>query len=1300
MITPSSSIFRPRTARQGLALVVTVSMIALMMVLLLALLNTSKDNYQAEQMVTGKSQAKLVAQQAVHVALAQVRVATEQTFASGRPKPWTSQPGAVRVHNMDGSLHTLFKLYSSNQMTSDSLAALEPDVPDNWATRPDDFVDLNEPWRGPDGDLRFPIADPRAYSTDPLTSVEGFSYLPQKGAVGPEAGDAMQQRLPMPVRWMYVLKDGSIGTLSAAGQFEGAGEIQPSRTNPIVSRFAFWVDDETSKVNVNTASEGSFWDTPRADTSQERTLAKNIPSRLEYMRQPGHPAGVSLSSVLLPNRRLAPLGFPIDSSSAMRAMDSEDARDLWRLGRLTVAERLDNTSRGGTVETDWASLWVTAPTESVRQPRYADIHELIFDNASKSRFPSLWQGESNAPSNQRRGSRLFKEHPESLSLLKKSHFFLTTQNAAPEVTLFGTPRVAAWAISDNTIPNGSTLGLPQDRDTLYSHKLAMTSMVKGRPYIVQRSDPGNGISDYAMQAGSSNKALFEYLQSLTNSPFPGYERASQNGSTFAGKYGEDRDAILIEMMDYLRSSNFAESQLDKKLQFSVLCPGAEHHGFGQVSPLQLTSIRKPPTTSRHIQGLGRMATISEVALIITCRAEVGPDGQVHGEPTGSVTDDPLTDEDDAYKLKNPGDRQLDVGFLVETFLPTQGWTDYRPFVTVALVGGKPGAALDPEGDDFPAFTLNGVRLEKDTHRSITDELPPQNWYGGGGGLGVRNFKVGTLQFKPILIKAKPNETEPPKLSFTSAPDEPNQLKIALYDEPTELFTRESLLQVVPLKLPDISEEANIRLPAHDATVGSADLASRMIFASDEGKPLLAATDVVQSVAPLHGDYRLTALQRWAESPVGGVNTPVFSPHPQWGKQRLAHNLRDWAQIIPVDLTQQQGYVQGLRQSPQYLPDIPDHLGGQISVSSRDLGAAAQPHSSSVSADSLRLDGGRRGSALPAATGDFDNGTGNTPDGPYSNRPDDGHWAAVVSGNVPYFDNVSQTGTTVPPVSVASFSPQRLVPSPVMFGSLPTGARAQVPWQTLLFRPHAQHYGAETPPDHLLLDLFWTPVLEPEPLSKYLETEGKINLNHQILPFRHITRATALHAAMKAETLMAIPDTASETYKSGVVPSDRFRHHVDAKQTLGLWQQEVFDQGQVFLTAGQICEQYLVPESLTGSGNQITRTDMENFWRQHRLTGDNSKERPYAHLYSRLTTRSNTYRVHFVAQSLVKARSTPVGTFDSRRDKVAGTHAGSAVISRQLDLENPDLPDYQATTTAKPLDKFYRWSIGRMDANSR
>lgn len=1279
---------------RGFAMVTVLGMIALCMVIVVALLSVSEVSFKAENTGLDQSRVRLAADNAVNMALSQLMTATTQKFPDGTPKPWTSQPGAIRVHGMDGNLETLHKLYTAQDMEVPTLTGLDNDAPSSWQGNPDVFVDLNEPRETSNGRLTFPIVDPRAKTTDVLSSVEGFDYSIVNGAVGP-GGLVDNQRLPMPVRWIYQLRDGSLCSIDNGGRLQSAG-TPPSKENPVVSRFAYWVDDETSKININTASEGAYWDVPVADTTQERSLAQTQPTRLEYARQPGHPAGVSLSSVFLPNRRL----YPQDTTSpenTMAAMGLDDARDFWRMGRLTVAELGKGTSFAGLQVPDWAELWETEPYSIVRQPRCLNTDELLIDTVDIRRYPTLWGLDSRG---KRRVHSYFLRHPEAVERLGRSHFFLTARSAGPEVTLFGTPRVAMWPVHKDALLNGASSNPsdPMKRDSVYDHKMAMIGMLGSKPYFVQRSEPGNGGNDFEAHASGANKKLYEYLLRLTDRPFPGYSRPLEGLTSFVEKYGDDRDAIVMEMMDYIRATNFADGQLADNMQFSILCPGVEHKGFGQVSPLQERVTGPPAGTSNHIQGLGRAMTVSELALVFVCRAQVDAEGVVRGSPSSSAA---------RALLVKPGDREIEVGLMVEGFVPGQGWTDYRPYIGVALVGGKPGDAPDRRAT-MPKITLNGKDLVLATNGNTMDsgELPPTEWQGAGGSIGMRSLTDGTIQFKPVVVTMRDDGTEPP-LTFVGGSDEKeSQLKLAVYDSPGSI-TAVDLLQVIPFVLPDIPAANVLPLPSLPKDTEDYTLTNRMKKAVKTGKKLIVETDVAQSLAPIHGDYRLTAAQHWAVSCKAEAKldsaTPVFVPHPQWGKLRFANTLRDAA--IPADTTRTGGYIDSLKYSSAQRSDIPATLeeANKLVTLWEPQGGWTSFSKLENAIDKLRLDEKKRGPALPELTGDFDNGMGTAPDGPYINRPDDGHWAAAKAGKIPYFDNVSQTGATVPPVSDAVFSAQRLLPSPVMFGSLPTGVRAQVPWQTLLFRPkfETDHYGARTPPDHVLLDLFWSPVIEPEPISQAFETEGKINLNYELLPFRYIKRATALHAAMKSEMITAIPDSASETYKTGTAPDDKFRHFIDVKNTLKLWEAAISDLGRVFLTPGQICELPLVPEGLVQPGMEPSYQMMVNYWSTHRLTGDNTKERPYARLYSRLTTRSNTFRVHFVAQALKKARSTDPDVFDSSKDSVGATTSGSALLSRRLNTENPAIPDYQTYPTKdqpplRPLDDFYRWRVETLE----
>ena len=108
-------------------------------------------------------------------------------------------------------------------------------------------------------------------------------------------------------------------------------------------------------------------------------------------------------------------------------------------------------------------------------------------------------------------------------------------------------------------------------------------------------------------------------------------------------------------------------------------------------------------------------------------------------------------------------------------------------------------------------------------------------------------------------------------------------------------------------------------------------------------------------------------------------------------------------------------------------------------------------------------------------GDWDTGVGTAADGPYVNKGDDGDVRALQTDQVPYFDQLFARGERLP----ANQIPERMA-LPGQMGSLPTGARSNTPWQTLLFRPAPpeNHYGARGLPDHVFLDLFRMPIVGP------------------------------------------------------------------------------------------------------------------------------------------------------------------------------------------------------------------------------
>ena len=334
--------------------------------------------------------------------------------------------------------------------------------------------------------------------------------------------------------------------------------------------------------------------------------------------------------------------------------------------------------------------------------------------------------------------------------------------------------------------------------------------------------------------------------------------------------------------------------------------------------------------------------------------------------------------------------------------------------------------------------------------------------------------------------------------------------------------------------------------------------------------------------------------------------------------------------------------------------------------------------------------------------DYDNGVSTWPDGSYINKPDEGNYNSTNS-TYTYF-----AWSTAEDSKGTFFSPSRLVPSAGMFGSLPTGVKRNRPWETLLFRPEVHkdgsgnpHPGTQLPRDHLLMDLFWMPVIEPYAISEPFSTAGKINLNYEIAPFSYIRRATALHGAMKSEEPLVLPNSAATIYKlwdhetndhpyglptsasnqdptvrsdwgkayNGQAPFDKMRRPIDVAKTLAQAEKRFAD-GDAFRSATEICELHLVR-----TGENLADYQNGKIWPDALITGENTRERPYTNLYAKLTTRSNTFTVHFRVQVLRQSGGSggaDWAAWREGRDQQIAEHRGSTTLERYIDPSDSQL----------------------------
>jgi uncharacterized protein (TIGR02600 family) len=474
---------------------------------------------------------------------------------------------------------------------------------------------------------------------------------------------------------------------------------------------------------------------------------------------------------------------------------------------------------------------------------------------------------------------------------------------------------------------------------------------------------------------------------------------------------------------------------------------------------------------------------------------------------------------------------------------------------------------------------------------------------------------------------------------------------------------------------------------------------------------------VKSLIVAHGDYRHVAGKR-------NVPQELMKPHPKYLDDRWAHSMY-WSgprggSLSPgatfADDLYGRNIVAGANYDKGIRPDFTFQPPGTNLALAKEFSPLISP--------------GYRFAIDPSITRDFDNGTGGAADGAYINKADDGAddvpGSSIFNQKYPYFDVAEVEDFRYDDRFTFNFAPNRMVAGPVMFGSIATAVQANAPWTCLLFRPNVSdespHLGEpgnglqytgdvtskdgmaipqftteqgdrQLPGDHMWLDYFWMPVVQPYPVSEPFSTAGKVNLNYQMSPFTHITRATALHAVFKGERLLAIPTNAGGSYKTQT-NAKGWRKKIDADETLEQWE-EKFRDGEIFTSGSQICEMFLYPKG-EGVKYDAQGRSIRNFWEEHGLTGDNTLESPYNGIYPRVTTKSNVFKIYMTVQALQKVRSTPVDSFVAgpEKDQVTAEYRGSAVIERYIDPNSEEIPNYKADLAMREpsIDFFYRWRV--------
>lgn len=1389
-LSPSHQPFFPRPShRRGVALVIVLAMLVLLSTVLIAFMLSASNERTAAQTSSAQVMTRQIADSTVNLVLAQIRDATSQPDDG---VTWASQPGAIRTFGgtLSNTKNTIqatggptgaffyeynssdkdfvYKLYSADQMKPKADVYKASDLPaeveviEKWnpKTPTPDYVDLNQPYLSirtdvdPAGltvDPHYPIIDPRARylateaenNTDNPGIVDGFdakittdARLKMATAAG-KTGNPVPY-LPMPVKWLYVLKDGTVGS---AGQ--------ATVTNPMVGRTAFWSDDESCKLNVNTASEGTFWDTPSQSTEQESgrvdsadgnisssttslSLAVSQPARGEYQRYPGHPATTCLSPVLGWLWDVPYSASTLATASILPKGNATYNAYKEAIYQITAFTPFGNgTTKGATGNSDPFNIDTKPPILNIATKHlFATVDEMMLraERLDKVTGKSLPNGKDASG----------KVHVTP-SALEKVRFFLSANSRSPELNLYSRPRVTIWPVAKN-----------YDLRTPFDDLFAFTSTVykdpsgnedKDKRYFLTREDAKSDTKDYS----PPNQTMYKYLQALTSQPVPGFGGSLFKKYTVNGADIGERDQILTEIFDYMRTVNLVDTGTASR-SANLFIPYTPRYYIpgtvdnynrparsvdwsGQVTPLKIT------TGVISTSGLGRFFTVTEAALIFhRVGPKVGADqakmqAVLALEMATPMAGYPAIRETYYTKIKVHKDQDtekpLKIGFGSNP--PADADLCTKPLINVCNIsahevtdgrGFMPNMGFTSSMFYYPEHklptdptnVLYKGNPDMDPNRNKSFTVTVKNFVSTGADAYVRDA---TVKNYPYVSKELPIPAGEKKFTFIGP-----ELDVEIWSGEAPDDARKALVQTIHLKFPD--KPLQFDLPKTNTASPFQPLFRDRFTDTGIGGSATTAIrgngeDIVRSIELTGGAQLKLANKGDMRIAMAMTDVPnaFYEARDINAPGQASKNYDDTSKPLVHGLTWGHGDA------------MPNGYTGSGVIAAGGSNNSKPPIIPQGINGVQRFDGG---------PGDWDRGLSKHANGAMANKVDEGNikfaYGAGPSQRSPYYlgRSIEDTGQTF-------FTPNRQMSSAVMFGSLPTGVKANHPWQTLLFRPDREvvvgtgtgHPGGKTvlgPPDHLFLDLFNLPVVEPYAISEPFSTAGKVNMNYVIAPFgyaagesgnvgtmkkprSYIRRDTALRGVLKSTFVMAVPKSDvdsghSEDSISGPNSNKINRFPIDLDKTIEEMEARLNDQSvkdlvkrstTLFRSASEICEIDLFPK-----GQAVTPSWGDYWDNQNSQTGDNMRERPYAHIYPRLTTKSNVYTVHMRCQAIKKgpvSAANPVNKFDPVKDQVVGEYRGSAIIERFIDPNDQNLANFNQTkdnNLGEKVDGYYRYRI--------
>jgi len=709
----------------GAALVIVLSFLVIITGLVVAFLSSVTNEATSTAVSAVAVTTRTLADAAIQLDIAQIRDATagfshnsDGSLNTASPVCWASQPGAIRTYDTNasggnpsgvgmslGGGGAIYKLYSSTNMVDTNGGNPTNDLPaTGWTTNSAQWTDLNSPVISR-GNTNYPIMDP--YMTNLVTGsgsggggasvgsgspmIDGFSINTNAPAMS-----GVSNQAAMPVQWIYVLKNGTLTVPSSvSSNVASFSSNSPTSNNPIVGRIAFWTDDETCKLNINTASEGSFWGTPSFTTLMDVNMGLTQPAANEFNRLSGHPASTSLSPVLwsymgLTNPSLFMTALPGNPGNAYAMGTNVTGNSLVAgvqnyytnlFGNITP-RYLWGGSASGVSNTLYGSNAITSgmlPSSRL----YASVDEFFFA-ATNPAGQTL--GQTNLMTN---------FAPQDVSRLR---FFLTTESRAPEVNPLNLPKISLWPEPDtnNKMTANPSAAAASTNRTLLDQTIAFCSTLGTNAYYFARYDATSPTNDMAANKGRNQK-LYNYLRNQLNQPQPGFLNSGTGGFTAANKWAAlQADQITTLLFDYIRgginlidstSVNLTNISTSTTFPYSYTVPSLVvvgtsggnpvtnvnlMAGSGQVVPISITNPDRNVT-----QGFGRFPTIRAGTLWMIARGANQPPLMVH--PDGR----PIVYLSNGVQIStNPGSATS-----MSSYIMTNYWTN--------MFAGKVYARINP-----------------------------------------------------------------------------------------------------------------------------------------------------------------------------------------------------------------------------------------------------------------------------------------------------------------------------------------------------------------------------------------------------------------------------------------------------------------------------------------------------------------------------------------------------------------------------------------------------------------------------